>query len=116
MRWAARIVGLGAVGLFLLFLAVSGGTVLPALSWTSPQGIPLLAALLLALAGVLIAWRWELVGGLLAVAGGLGIMALVCAGSGTDMLLCAVLFTLPLVLAGLLYLGCCARSRVRSAT
>ncbi|MFC2029500.1 hypothetical protein ACFLWA_02085 [Chloroflexota bacterium] len=111
MRWAARIVGLVAAGLFVAFLLVSGPRVLPALSWTSPQGIPLLFVLLIALAGVLIAWRWELVGGLLAVAGGLAIMGLVCAGSGIDMLYCAVLFTLPLLLAGVLYLACCARSR-----
>ncbi len=111
MRWAARIIGLVAAGLFVLFLAVSGARVLPALTWTSPQGIPLLLVLLVALAGVLIAWRWELVGGLLALAGALAIMGLVCAGSGTDMLFCSVLFTLPLVVAGVLYLGSSAGSR-----
>lgn len=71
----------------------------------------MLLVLLVALAGVLIAWRWELVGGLLALAGALAIMGLVCAGSGTDMLFCSVLFTLPLVVAGVLYLGCSVGSR-----
>jgi hypothetical protein len=111
MRWTARIVGLAAAGLFLAFLVVSGARVLPALTLTSLQGIPLLSVLLVALAGVLIAWRWELVGGIMAVVGSLAILGLVCAGSGIDMLYCAVLFTLPLLLAGALYLACCARSR-----
>jgi hypothetical protein len=46
------------------------------------------------------------------VAGVAGIMALVCVGSGTDMLFCAFLFTLPLLVAGALYLGCCYRTRM----
>lgn len=114
MRWGARILGLLALGLFVAFLATSGGSVLSALSWTSPQGIPLLLVLLVAIAGVFIAWRWELVGGVLAVLGAFAIMGLVCAGSGADMLPCAVMFTLPLLIAGALYLGCCAKARVTS--
>jgi hypothetical protein len=68
--------------------------------------------LAVALAGVIVAWRWELVGGIMTVAGVAGIMALVCLGSGTDMLFCAFLFTLPLLVAGALYLGCCWRTRM----
>jgi hypothetical protein len=111
MRWTARLVGLLATGLFVLFLAVSGARVIPALSLTSPQGLPLMVVVLVAVAGVLIAWRWELIGGLMAVGGAAVITALVCAGSGSDMLLCAVYFTLPLFIAGVLYLGCCWRTR-----
>jgi hypothetical protein len=114
MRWGARILGLIALGLFVVFLATSGARVLSALSWTSPQGIPLLLALLATIGGVILAWRWELVGGAIAVVGAFVIMALVCAGSGTDMLPCAVMFTMPLLLAGALFLGCCARARVSS--
>jgi hypothetical protein len=111
MRWMARLLALAAVGLFVLFVAMSGAKVFPALSWNSPQGLPLLVGLLVALVGVLIAWRWELIGGVLAVAGALAIMGLVCWGSGADMLYCAVLFTLPILVAGVLYLGCCWRTR-----
>jgi len=111
MRWTARLMALLAVGLFVMFVAELGTNVLSTLSWTNPQGVPLIAALLLALAGALVAWRLELVGGIMTMAGVIGIMALVCAGSGTDMLYCAVLFTLPLLLAGALYLVCCWRTR-----
>jgi hypothetical protein len=59
-----------------------------------------------------VAWRWELVGGIMTVVGVAGIISLVCAGSGIDMLFCAILFTLPLLVAGALYLGCCYRTRM----
>ena len=111
MRWTARILALLAVGLFVFFAVNLGSRVFPTLSW-GPQGIPLMVALAVALAGVVVAWRWELVGGIMTMAGVTGIIALVCAGSGTDMLFCAFLFTLPLLVAGALYLGCCWRTRM----
>jgi hypothetical protein len=111
MRWAARVLALIATGLFVYFVVEFGTKVIPSLAWTNPQGIPLLIALILALVGVLIAWRWELIGGLIAVGCSAAIIALVCAGSGTDMFLCALYFTLPLLLAGVLYLTCCWRTR-----
>ncbi len=111
MRWTARILALLAVGLFVLFAVELGSRVFPTLSW-GPQGIPLMVALAVALAGVLVAWRWELVGGIMTVAGVAGIISLVCAGSGPDMLFCAFLFTLPLLVAGALYIGCCYRTRL----
>ena len=111
MRWTARILALLAVGLFVFFAIELGARVFPELGW-GPQGIPLLIVVGIALAGVVVAWRWELVGGIMTVAGVAGIMALVCLGSGTDMLFCAFLFTLPLLVAGALYLGCCWRTRM----
>jgi hypothetical protein len=113
MRWIARFLAVVAVGLFAFFAIEFGASVFPTLSW-DPQGIPLLVVLGIALAGVLVAWRWELVGGLMTVAGAAGIMALVCLGSGMDMLFCAFLFSLPLLVAGILYLGCCVRTRSAS--
>jgi hypothetical protein len=111
MRWAARLVGLVAVGLFVAFLLISGVAVLPTLSVTDPQGVPLLVALIVALAGVLIAWRWELVGGVMTIIGAAAIIALVCLGAGTDMLYCSLFFTLPLLVSGALYLVCCYRTK-----
>jgi hypothetical protein len=111
MRWAARLLGLVAVGLFVFFVVESGGEVLPALSLGSPQGIPLLVALLAALAGLILAWRWEMFGGLMAVVSAAIIFGLVCLGSGLDMSLCAFYFTLPLFLSGVLYLGSFWRTR-----
>jgi hypothetical protein len=111
MRWAARLLGLVAVGLFVLFAVEGGPTALASLSWSSPQGMPLLLALLVALAGVLIAWRWELIGGVMALGGAVAIVALACAGSDFALFRCALLFITPFLLAGALYLGCCWRKR-----
>jgi hypothetical protein len=115
MRWTARIVGLIAVALFVAFLAMSGPVVFPSLSWLSWQGLPLLIALVAAIAGVVIAWRWELVGGAMTIVGALAIIGLVCLGSGTDMFLCSLFFTVPLLVSGALYLGCCARNELVGA-
>jgi peptidoglycan/LPS O-acetylase OafA/YrhL len=109
MRWVARLIALVAVGLFILFAVQVGTKVFPGLAWTHPQGLPLLMVLFAALVGGLVAWRWELAGGIVTFAGSIVIMALVCVGSGTDMLYCAFLFSLPLFAAGALYLGCCWR-------
>jgi len=112
MRWGGRVLAMLAAALFLLFLWQAGTKVFPSLSWTRPQGWPLALAIVAALGGVLAAWRWELAGGVVALVGALAIVVLVVLGSGLDMLFAAVLFVAPLALAGLLYLGCCARCRV----
>ncbi|MGD8623089.1 MAG: hypothetical protein PVF47_13210 [Anaerolineae bacterium] len=111
MRWTARLMALVATGLFVWFVVEFGGEVLTNLSW-GPQGIPLLAGILVALVGLLLAWRWEMVGGLMAMGGSVLVMALVCIGSGLDMLFCALLFTLPILVAAGLYLGCCWQTRL----
>jgi len=111
LRWTARILALIAGGLFVYFAAEFGVKVLTSLSLTSPQGLPLLLGLLVALLGALIAWHWELAGGVMAVAGAVTVMALACVGSGFSMLYCAFLFTLPLLAAGVLYLTCFWRTR-----
>lgn len=111
MRCIARFVTLIAVGLFVLFAVEAGTKALSTLSWARPQGMPLLVALLVALLGVLIAWRWELVGSSIALVGALAMVGLVCLGSGTDLLLCSLFFITPLFVAGALYLGCCYRAR-----
>jgi hypothetical protein len=110
MRWVARLLALVAIGLFVFFAVEFGARVFPSLSW-GPQGIPLLVAVAVALVGLLVAWRWELVGGIMTVGGVAAIIALVCLGSGADMFLCAFLFTLPLLAAAALFLGCCYRTR-----
>ena len=115
MRWTARILALLAAGLFVWFAIEFGPRVFPSLSLASPQGLPLLIVLLASLVGALVAWRWELVGGIMTMAGAVLTMALVCLGSGADMFFCAVLFTLPLLVAGALYLGCCWRKRATTS-
>lgn len=106
MRWSARVVGITASCLLVLFVIESGARILPALSWSSPTEMPLLLALALAVMGVLIAWRWETVGGAMTVAGAVAIIALAYMGSGPAMVFAALMLTLPLFVAGALYLAC----------
>lgn len=106
MRWIARLVGLFACGLFALFIVESGVRVLTALSWSDLRGVPLFLALVLAIAGVLVAWRRETIGGALSLAGGLMILALVYLASGSGMAFTAFLLALPLLITGTLHLAC----------
>jgi len=69
-RWVARLLGVGLLAAVALFFA-GQGTLLhdaPSLHTMGLAGHALLLALVLALLGVLLAWRWEGVGGLLIVA------------------------------------------------
>jgi hypothetical protein len=116
MRWASRIIGLIAVALFLLFLTETGALILPELTWSSPQGIPLLLAMIVAVAGVLLGWILELVGGLMTVVGAIAIPILVFLGSGPSLLLAALILSLPLLTCGGLCLGCCWRTRRASVS
>ncbi|MFC2046498.1 hypothetical protein ACFLTC_03140 [Chloroflexota bacterium] len=111
MRGLARLLALIAGGLMILFVVETGPKALAELPWGSPQGMPLLLGVLVALVGVLLAWRWELIGGVMAVGGAVAVMALACAGSGFQLFRCALLFTAPFLMAGALYLGCCWRKR-----
>ena len=111
MRWVGRIIGLMAVGLFLLFLIETGARILPELTWGNPQGIPLLLAMIVAVAGVLVGWIVELIGGLMTLVGAVAIPILVYLGSGLSLLVAALILSLPLLVCGGLCLGCCWRAR-----
>ena len=112
MRWVARLVGLFACGLFALFCVESGAQVLSTLSWSNLRGMPLFLALTLAIAGVLVAWRREAIGGVMSLAGGLMMLALVYLASGSGMTFTAFLLALPLLFAGALYLACSMGTRL----
>jgi hypothetical protein len=65
-RWIARVIGTALVGL-TLFIAIGEGMPNP---FTQPFVIQIgFLALTLVLSGILLAWRWELPGGILSLAG-----------------------------------------------
>jgi hypothetical protein len=82
MRWTARVLGLLASGPFVLFLIYPGARILPKLSWSNLRGMPLFIVLAMAMMSILIAWRWEMIGGAIAVFCAIAITALVYLGSG----------------------------------
>lgn len=112
MRWSARVIGLLASGLFGQFMIRSGVRTLPALSWTSPREMPLFLAMVVSVAGILIAWRWETAGGTMTVGGAVAILVLSYVGAGPALVFAAVMLTLPLFVAGVLCLACCWRIRI----
>lgn len=115
LRWSARLLGLVATILFAELVINWGPGVILALPWGRPTGMPLFVALVLAVAGVMVAWRWETIGGALALAGSLAILLSVYLSSGTVKLPVAFLLAMPLLLAGVLYLACsgCAAASSR---
>ena len=110
MRWIARVLGLLTSGLFVLFLICAAATICPTLSWSSPRGVPLFIVLAIAAVGVLIAWRWELVGGAMAAVGAVVLSALVYFGSGRAVFSTALMIGLPFFISGALFLACCWRT------
>ena len=111
MRWIARALGLLASGPFVLFLIYSGARIFPKLSWSSLRGMPLFIVLAMATVGILIAWRWEMIGGAIAMLCAIAISALVYLGSGRGVILAALMISVPFFIAGVLFLGCCWRAR-----
>jgi len=65
LRWCTRILGVLVVGLFLLFIAGDGFDPLKLTSFE----IPLVLALFIALTGMLLLWRRELLGGVMVIGG-----------------------------------------------
>jgi anti-sigma-K factor RskA len=110
-RWIARMLGLLASVPFVLFLVFLGATICPRLSWSNPRGMPLLCVLSAATVGVLIAWRWEMIGGAMAVVAAVAISGLVYFGSARTVFPAAMMASVPYFVAGVLFLACCWRTR-----
>ncbi len=111
MRGFTRGLGLWASTPFVLFLIYSGARVCPKLSWGSPREMPLFIVFAVATVGVLIAWRWELLGGAIAVVCAIAINALVYLGAGRALFYAALMNSVPFFVAGVLFLTCYWRTR-----
>jgi hypothetical protein len=105
LRWTALLVALLASGPFITFLLFRSGEVLPNLSWRAPNHMPLFLAWLAILAGFLIAWRWERIGGLVMAVSAIAVGVLAYLGCGPSELLTCCLVAGPYLLSGLLLLG-----------
>jgi len=111
IRWTARVTGLlnGMVWL----------SQVPGIMVYSNIPIPLpvqVALLITPMAGVIIAWRWEGIGGAVLVTGAivfcvLPAMAYAAAGRGLNLSLTGTLLILPGLIAGVLFLICWKRER-----
>lgn len=102
MRWLrqfARGLGLGASGTFLFAAIVSGMS-------STPMPPPLLILLMLAIASVLLAFRWEGIGGMGAITASVGLGIFVYANAGHNQLVAASVYSAPFLFSGILFVIC----------
>jgi hypothetical protein len=116
VRWGARVLALLVSGPFLYFLLFRSDEVVPTLSWRAPNQMPLLLAWMAVVVGIVISWRWEMIGGLLTAGSAILIGIFGYLGCGTGELLTCFLVTGPYLLSGLLLLGCCWGRRQLEST
>jgi len=107
VRGIARILALLVSGPFLYFLIFRSGEVVPSLSWTVPNEMPLFVAWIAVIVGVLMSWRWQMIGGFVTAASAIAIGALAYAGCGAEEFSTCMVVAVPYFLSGLLLLGCC---------
>jgi len=107
VRWGARILALLVSGPFIYFLLFRSGEVVPALSWSDVNQLPLFVAWLAVIVGILMSWRWEMAGGLLTAASAILVGVFGYLGCGSSELLTCAVVAVPYFLSGLLLLGCC---------
>ncbi len=112
MRYLTRSVGILALLTGLIYLRVLGLETLASLQAKQGFGpvVILLGLLVVAMAGLLCGWRWELVGGLTAVISAVGIGILAYYHSSQYPLFSAVAYSSPFFVAGGLMLVCWQRS------
>ena len=79
IRWAARISGFGVVVIFLLILALAFINE----DGIQTQAVPKILLMALAICGVVVAWRWERIGGAILVLSAVALAASMCQGYST---------------------------------
>jgi hypothetical protein len=106
VRWTARILG---TAILLLIVAIAVGEGLPN-PFAQPVEVQLLfAAMLTIMVGLILAWKWELLGGLL-ILGGFAFFAIVNHGIKLNLAFG------PMLAVGLVYLGCGSAGRIHFLT
>jgi len=98
LRWTARILGLLFISIFLAFFIPDWLT--KGRFPVDPDRIPMTIALFVSFLGLLIAWKWEGIGGLLALLSILafGALGLQTPGRPGGTILLCVMYLLPAVL------------------
>jgi len=98
----ARAVGLLAVLTALLYLRAmaSGGFLYRGTSENIPVTTILFVLMLIATVGLVLTWRWECVGGIVAILGSLAVAAVVYSTFSENRLLALLVYSSPFLVAG----------------
>ncbi|PID85340.1 MAG: hypothetical protein CSA11_05770 [Chloroflexi bacterium] len=111
-RYLVRSIGILALLTGLIYLRVIGMEAMASLQ--TNQGLTavslLFGLLILAIAGLVCSWRWELIGGLIAVISAIGIGILVFFNFTDSPLFSALAYSSPFFITGILLLACSRRS------
>ena len=107
VRWIARLLALLVSGPFIYFIIFRSGQVVPDLSWRAANEMPLFLAWLAVIVGILLSWRWQMIGGLVTAMSAIAIGVLAHAGCGAKELTTCLVVSVPYFLSGLLLIGCC---------
>lgn len=115
LRLVTRSLMLLALLTGLLYIRVFVAASFSVLDTGSPRGIGLLSFLFLivAIAGLLLTWRWEGLGGLVVVGSGIGLAVLTFFMADETPWLTAFFYGSPFVITGCLCLFCWWRGRVK---
>ncbi|MBK8985720.1 MAG: hypothetical protein IPM39_06505 [Chloroflexi bacterium] len=113
MRFLARSVGLLALLTGLIYLRVIGSESFLTTSSRpgNDHGLLLFALVAAATLGILCAWRWEAVGGIVASVSALGIALLAYFTFPEQRWFAAFAYSSPFLVTGLLFLGCWQSNR-----
>lgn len=113
LRYLARSVGILALLTGLIYLRVLGLETIASLQAKQGFGpvVILLGLLVVAMAGLLCGWRWELVGGLTAVISAVGIFIIAYFNTSQYPLFAAAAYSSPFFVAGGLMLACWQRNQ-----
>lgn len=103
LHYFARLVGILAAFTALLYLRALVVGSMPASTINSNQIIALVC-LLLGIVGLILAWRWERAGGLLAIISAIPIAWVTASALVEGRLLVAFVYSSPFLIAGALYL------------
>lgn len=97
-----RAVGLLAVLTALLYLRAmtSGSFLYRGSSETLPVSIILFGLMLVATAGLVLAWRWECAGGVIAILGSLAVASVVYSTFSENRLLAILVYSSPFIVSG----------------
>jgi len=116
LRLITKAIGFLAFVTGLLYLRVIVGAGLTSLSSGElPLGVAIVFAfLLMATAGLLLSWRWEGLGGILSLLGGVGLAVMDYGVLGRNGWIAAFLYSSPFIISGTLCLLCWRQDRRHS--
>lgn len=107
-RWARRLgLGIGTLAGAVWLISVGGGLIEGLLGEHTPftlEGAALGGLVLFVVTGVLIAWRWEGIGGTVEVIGGIGLSTFAYLTAGSNKVFAMSVSGLPFLISGVLVL------------